>query len=527
MAGQSRTLKLAILGDVDQLKKSLKTGTTEVEGFGNKIGDFSKKAGIAFAVAGAAAAAYAGKLLIDGVKAAVEDEKANALLANTLRNVAGATDETIEKTLAYTRATELATGVTEDELRPSLNRLTIATGSVQKAMQLQTLALDVSAGSGKSLEAVTQALAKAQEGNTASLGRLGVGLTAAQLKTMSMDDVTKSLAATFAGAADTAANTFEGKINRLNLAFEDVRDSVGGFVLDAITPMVENIVTKVMPALATFADGLGKSLGPAFNSIGKVIREDVLPIIRAWYGFIVDVIIPGITAIVRPVFEGLVGAFKSITNAVSANSDELKPLLNLFKVIAEFVRDDLAPILGGAFKLALQAIGNIVAGLVTGFSNLVGFITQTINKIKEFVNFVKDNPVTRFFFGASDTGAKGLRAGGITQSGFFANEFMGAERQDDNPFFNFNGQMVRGVIDATGISDAEANFRQQEALLFRMKNPDVFGPVVGSAGNAQPSLVVNVNGAIDPERTARQIYDLVNDSFYRGTGGALNFVGAS
>jgi hypothetical protein len=74
-------------------------------------------------------------------------------------------------------------------------------------------------------------------------------------------------------------------------------------------------------------------------------------------------------------------------------------------------------------------------------------------------------------------------------------------------------------------SDAEANFRQQEALLFRMKNPDVFGPVVGPAGNAQPSLVVNVNGAIDPERTARQIYDLVNNSFYRGTGGALNFVG--
>jgi len=127
MAGQSRTLKLSILGDVDQLKKSLATGTKEVNGFAGKLGDFSKKAAAAFAVAGVAAAAYAGKLLVDGVKAAIADEKANALLANTLRNVAGAPDETIEKTLDYTRATELAPGVTEDELRPSLNRLTIAT----------------------------------------------------------------------------------------------------------------------------------------------------------------------------------------------------------------------------------------------------------------------------------------------------------------------------------------------------------------------------------------------------------------
>ena len=60
MAGQSRTLKLSILADVDQLKKSLNTGSTEVQGFGDKIGNFSKKAGLAFAAAGAAAAAYAG-----------------------------------------------------------------------------------------------------------------------------------------------------------------------------------------------------------------------------------------------------------------------------------------------------------------------------------------------------------------------------------------------------------------------------------------------------------------------------------
>jgi hypothetical protein len=445
MAGQSRTLKLSILGDVDQLKKSLNTGSTEVQGFGNKIGDFSKKAGLAFAAAGAAAAAYAGKLLIDGVKSAIADEAAQAKLATTLENVTGATKNQIAAVEDYITQTALANGVTDDQLRPSLDRLLRSTKDVTKAQQLQSLALDIAAGTGKDLSAVSEALGKAYDGNLGALRRLGVGIDDSIIKSKDFDAAAAALATTFEGQASKQADTFQGKLARLTVAFDEAKETVGSYVLDALTPLVSTFVDKGIPAVTDFAKNLGETLGPAFAQIFKIIRNDLLPIIKAWYGFIVDVIIPGIVAIVRPVFEGLVGAFNKIKDAVSANSEELKPLLNLFKLIAEFVRDTLAPILGGAFKLALNAIGNIVAGLVTGFSRLVGFITQTINKIKEFVNFVKDNPVTRFFFGASDTGAKGLKAGGITQAGMFtsgsmANEFMGAERRDDNPFFNFNGQ---------------------------------------------------------------------------------------
>jgi hypothetical protein len=352
MATGTRALTLKLLADVDNFTKNLKGADKDVKTFGDKVSAFGKKAGLAFAAAGAAATIYAGKLLKDGVEAAIADEKANALLANTLRNVAGATDETIEKTLAYTRATELATGVTEDELRPSLNRLTIATGDVQKAIALQTLALDVSAGSGKSLEAVTQALAKAQEGNTASLVRLGIGLSAAQLKTMSMDDVTNSLAETFNGAAATSADTYEGKMARLGLAFEDVRDTVGGFVLEAITPMVENIVTKVMPALASFADGIGGNQG-----------------LKAAFDAFVD----GAKKIFIPIFEGIKSAFDNIKNAVMQNKDE-------FIVLFNFMKNYVAPFFGGALKIAIQGIGiaitvvvNAVAALIAGFERVIGF----------------------------------------------------------------------------------------------------------------------------------------------------------
>lgn len=267
MAKDNRTLKLSILADIDDLKKKLKDADGAVEENSNKIGEFSKKVGKAFLVAGAAAAAYAGKLLYDGVKAAIEDEKANAKLAATLINVAGATQQTIDEVLAYSRATELATGVTEDELRPSLNRLTIATKDASEAMRLQQVALDVAAGSGKSLDAVTQAISKAYEGNTASLARLGIGLSAAELKTMSFTEITKLLSETFAGQADIAANTFEGRIQRLRLAFEDVRDSLAEKLLPFIEQFINFLFEKGIPALDGFVAGLtgDEGLSAALN----------------------------------------------------------------------------------------------------------------------------------------------------------------------------------------------------------------------------------------------------------------------
>jgi hypothetical protein len=451
MARDSRALTLKLLADVSDFTKGLDKGTKETQTFGNKVAAFGKKAGLAFAVAGAAAAAYAGKLLKDGVESAIADEKANAQLATTLRNVAGATDETIAKTLEYTRATELATGVTEDELRPSLNRLSIATGDVQKAMALQALALDVSAGSGKSLEAVTHALAKAQEGNTASLVRLGIGLSAAQLKTMSMDDVTNSLAETFAGAADTAANTFEGKMTRLGLAFEDVRDTVGGFVLDAITPMVENIVTKVMPALSSFAESLGgaEGLKGTFDTFVSAAKNLFLPI-----------------------FNGIRSAFNNIKASVMENKAEFTALFN-------FLKNYVAPFLGGALRIAIQGIGavistvvNLVAGLVRGLQSVISL---------------------------------GQRVSGVIGS-------VGG-------FLGFGGNRAIG-----------GSVSGNTAYVVGERGPELFVPQGSGTiipnnrmGGGGTTINLTVNGAIDSESTARQIVRILNDSQARGTLGSAAF----
>ena len=176
MATGNRTLKLSILADVDDLKKKLGEADKAVETNASKISEFGKKAAAAFAVAAAAAVAYGTKLAIDGVKAAIEDEQAQLRLASALKTATGATDAQIKATEDMILQTSLATGVADDQLRPSLDRLVRSTQDVTKAQKLQQLALDIAAGTGKDLAAVTEALGKAYDGNLGALKRIGVPL---------------------------------------------------------------------------------------------------------------------------------------------------------------------------------------------------------------------------------------------------------------------------------------------------------------------------------------------------------------
>ena len=360
MAGDSRTLKLAILGEVKDLSASLNKGSDDVSTFGDKIGKFGKMAGAAFVAAGVAAAAYAGKLAIDGVKAAIEDEAAQLRLATSLKNVTGATDAQISATENYITKTQLAYGINDNELRPSLDRLVKSTKDVEEAQKLQTLAIDIAAGTGKSLEAVTNALAKAHEGNTAALGKLGTGIDKATLKTMSFDEVTKTLAGTFEGQASKQADTFEGKMKRLNEAFGEAKETVGGYILDAVTPLISNIVDKVIPAVSEFINGIAGKGG-----------------LKAAFDNFID----GAKKIFIPVFEGIKFAFDKIKDAVMDNKDE-------FKALFDFIQKYLAPFLGGVFKLAIEGIGEAISMTVRAVGALISGFRTIIDLGSKVAGFV-------------------------------------------------------------------------------------------------------------------------------------------
>lgn len=488
MAGTgSRTLKLSILADIDNLKKNLDQGTTEVSSFGDKIGKFGKIAGAAFAAAGVAAAAYAGKLLVDGVKSAIEDEAAQAKLATTLRNVAGATDSQVAATEAYIQKQQLLFGLTDTDLRPSFERLTRATKDLDVAQQAQSLAIDIAAGSGKSLEAVSNALGKAYEGNTGALAKLGVGLSAAELQTMSMDEITAKLAGTFGGQASVQADTFAGKMARLQQAVNEGKETVGSYVLDALQPMVSLLVEQVIPQVIAFGSTIGEKLKPYIDDLIFIFKEYLIPYFQFWWEFISGTLIPGIVDTFQPILNGLFKAFGYISDAIQKNSDKLAPFFTLIKNIASFILNTLAPIIGNVLGVALQVIGKAISVVIDLFANLVGVINGAVSAIKKLISLVANNPLVQGIGNVIDSVFGGGRASG--------------------------GTVMSGT-----------------SYLVGEKGPEIFTP--GGNGFITPNsqmgsntiINLNVSGAIDPEGTARSIINVLNNSYYRGTSGAAALV---
>jgi hypothetical protein len=297
-ANSNRALTLSIVADIDSLQKGLKKADTEIETFGSKVTAFGKKAAAAFAVAAAAAVAYGTKLAVDGVKAAIEDEAAQLRLAAALRTATGATDAQIAATEAMILKTSLATGVADDQLRPAMQRLAVSTKSTEEAQKLLNLALDIAKGRGLELETVANALGRAQDGNTTALGRLGLGLSKAELSTLSFTEVQAKLSDLYGGAAAANAETFQGKIDRLKVGFDEAKESLGVALLPAVEQFIGFLNNTGIPTLNAFIAGLtgdeGLSAGLAQSqkgaeTFGKAIGG-LADILKGLLNFIREVI---------------------------------------------------------------------------------------------------------------------------------------------------------------------------------------------------------------------------------------------
>jgi hypothetical protein len=322
-ANSNRALTLSIVADIDNLQKGLAKADNEIQGFGQKVGEFGKKVAAAFAVAAAAAVAYAGKLAVDGVKSAIEDEQAQLRLAAALKTATGATNAQITATEDYIRKTQLATGITDNELRASFQRLSVSTKDVTKSQDLLNLAIDISKGTGKELGTVVEALSKAYEGQDTRLVRLGIGITQADAKAMDFTQTTKVLTNLYGGAAAANAETFQGRIDRLKQAFEEAKEEIGYRLLPFIERFVDLIVNQVVPKLQEFAayfDPIKQAIKDnqdAFDAFGKFVMDIVIPILVNGLGAAlktIGVIAGGITDIIGKVISAIQTA---VDNAIS------------------------------------------------------------------------------------------------------------------------------------------------------------------------------------------------------------------
>jgi hypothetical protein len=244
--------------------KGSKAASKDIAKLGKNFDAFAKKSAKAFGLAAAATAALAIKIGKDAVQGAMEDQKQQIALATALRNTTGATDEAIAATVTYLDKLELLVGVDNAELIPSLQTLTQATKDVTAAQQLQSLALDISAGTTKDLGAVSLALAKAIGGNVGALTRLGVPLDADAVKAKDLNAILKSLGATFKGQAEKRAETLEFRLKKLDLAFKQVLDKLGYALIPVLEKFAEVVTAKILPAVNEFVETNQKKLAASF-----------------------------------------------------------------------------------------------------------------------------------------------------------------------------------------------------------------------------------------------------------------------
>jgi hypothetical protein len=242
----TRTLKLSLLADVQKFLDGMDKADNSTKSFSSKVGKYSKAMAKSFAIAGAAAGAYAIKLGIDGVQAAIEDEQSQIKLAQALKNTTNATDAQIASTESYISKQQLAFGVADTKLRPALANLARATGDVGKAQELTNLALDISVATGRDLETVSLTLGKAYNGNIGALTKLGIPLDEAIKKSGDFNLVQGELVRLFGGAAQANTKTYAGQLAIVTERFGELKESIGVAILPTLKSLLEqvNLVAK-------------------------------------------------------------------------------------------------------------------------------------------------------------------------------------------------------------------------------------------------------------------------------------------
>jgi hypothetical protein len=518
MANSSRALTLALAADIDGLQKGLKQADNEIQTFGGKVNDFGKKAAIAFAAAAAAAGAYATKLAVDGVKAAIEDEAAQLRLAGALRAATGATDAQIKATEDYISATSLAVGIADDDLRPAFQRLSVATGSVTKSQDLLNLAIDISKGTGKDLASVTEALSKAYNGQDTQLARLGIGITAAQAKQLDFRGETEKLTELYGGAASRNAETFQGRIDRLKIGFQEAKEAVGVALLPIIERLIGYLFQYGEPIVKKFQEGWEKVQGAIdrnkqnFEEFVEILQNYVLPIIGTVFGKFFE-LASSVTAKIIDVFGSIVGAITPIVNFII---DAINTTIRAYNFVTKSNVGLLNKIGGGGgggnfsenSGQGISAGGGGFAGLGGGGGFGGG---------------------TGGFGGVGGTGG-----GGGTES---QTAVIGSVQKLNNEL----DKIITGfeeldfAIETNQLTNKQATKQfnkllDQFAALEKVAN-QITAPtaVIGSQGYTVPAgtpignppINITVNGAIDSESTARQIVDQIQQSQARGGGAIL------
>lgn len=487
MAG-SRTLKLSILAETKDLVDGLKKAETSTESFGEKATEFGKKAALAFAVAGAAALGFAA----DAVKAAAQDEAAQQKLAETIKATTNATAAQVKGVEDYITQTSIAVGVTDDQLRPAFGRLVRSTKDVDEAQRLLNLALDLSVATSKPVETIANALGRAYDGNTIALAKLGLGLDANLIKSKDNEAIITSLETTYGRFAEGAAETAAVKFERIRIATDEAKESIGAALLPIVERLMDYVITTVVPNLDSFINALtGKG---SLSEASKNATD---------------------------------GAYKfgeQVKKVFSTIVDLKDELLLVGKVIATiFVASKIAA--------GVQATIALIKGLTTAYAALRNtalaaaiasrFAANPFLGLAAAAGIAASIYAATKIFDNADATANAPSTGAIPfASGFGAPEQTAEQKAQLSASVAQSLAFAKSVQNqSSGISTAQSSAAAATTNLVS-SNFNAGSARLNEAATSGTTINLTVTGALDKEGTARTIVETLNNSYYRGTGGA-------
>ena len=359
-------VNIPIISEFDS--KGIKNAINEfksLEGAGAKAQFALKKAALP------AAAAIGGLAVVigDATKAAIEDAKAQALLAQAIEQntIAGAAN--VKQAEAFIEKTMMSAAVADDELRPALAQLVQVTGHLGMSQEGVNLALDIAAGTGVDLATATDAVAKAYGGNTRALGNLLPGVRDLIKGGASLDEIFAAVAGTVGGAAATAADTAEGRMKRLSLTIGETKESIGAAflpILEKLLPYMQRFaeyaqnnsdtIVKVMLAVGALAGGI-----LALNAVLKVITITQLALNLAMAANPIGLVVTAVALLVAG-FAVLVAKTGGVKNAFATMGNFI---IGIFERIANTYVDMLNLIIRGLNLLpgvSIDPLGSIELG---------------------------------------------------------------------------------------------------------------------------------------------------------------------
>jgi len=262
----AKSVSVTVTGNTAPLRKNLKQATQELSTFAKAQQGFGNIASLGYAIAGASVVKFGAQL----AKAAMEDEKSQALLRNAISNTTYATDTATASAEAFVKQLSLSSNIADDNLRPALATLTRATGDVSRAQDLLALSTEIATATQKDLGAVSLAVGKAAMGQTAALAKLGVPLSEAAKQSGNFALAYEELNKQFAGSNAAALDTTAGKLANLSLRFDELKETLGTLLLPAINDVADGLIKTAKAAEKK--DNIGLLAG-AFDTLSAVAEK--------------------------------------------------------------------------------------------------------------------------------------------------------------------------------------------------------------------------------------------------------------